>query len=147
MAVKRVVALGIAMLAAAALVVDAERGAGGGPLAAPFDARTYRRGDDVLRLAVSRSPLAPLRAARVDLMSQQVMVQPQELRRYGAVTCLLHHDALGKGAVPSASSTRTIECQRTSHILSVSATALSPSLQADPRRVAGVVDQAFQDLR
>jgi hypothetical protein len=145
--VKRAVALGIVLLAAAALVVGAGRDGGGGPLAASFDAHTVRRGDDALRLAVARGRLAPLRARHVDLMSQQVMVQPEELRRYGAVTCLLHHDALGKGAAPSASSTRTIACQRTSAGLSVTANELSPSLEADPQRVARLVQQAFEELR
>jgi hypothetical protein len=103
--------------------------------------------DPVLHLVAVRRAVAPLRARRVDLMSLQLARQPEELRRYGAVICKLHHDALPKGAPPTTDAVRTVACQRTSARLSVVATDPGPALEHDPAAVARLVDQAYDRLR
>ena len=80
-------------------------------------------------------------------MSLQVAQQPEELRRFGAVVCKLHHDPLPKGTVPTMDSVRTVACQRTSPRLSVVATDPGPALEHDPAAVARLVDRAYERLR
>ena len=102
--------------------------------------------DRRLALTAVAGPVEPLHARRVDLMSVQVSQQPEELRRYGAVVCKLHHDPLPKGNVPTTDAVRTLTCQRTSPALSVVGTDPGPALEHHPEAVARMVDRAYQRL-
>ncbi len=102
--------------------------------------------DRRLDLTAVAGPVEPLHARHVDLMSLQVAQQPEELRRYGVVTCLLHHDPLDKGVKPTPANVRTVACQRRLPSLTVQATGMSPALEHDPALVARLVLQASEAL-
>jgi hypothetical protein len=102
--------------------------------------------DRRLELTAIAGPVEPLHARHVDLMSLQVAQQPEELRRFGAVVCKLHHDALPKGTAPTTDAVRTVACQRTSPALSVVGTDPGPGLEHHPEAVARMVDRAYERL-
>jgi len=73
-------------------------------------------------------------------------VATNEMTSFGKVDCAIYNDPTNAGGTPDADSVHVMSCQRTGDGLTVQIRQVSGDVGHAPRRVAGLVDQAWTAL-
>lgn len=98
------------------------------------------------QLVAVRAPSPELFAPYEDLQALGEARPGTELVRVGAVQCLVHNALTAPGSTPDPDQTFVLNCQRTGPGLTVAVRSLSSEGNHDARELAGIVEQAWQEL-
>jgi hypothetical protein len=102
--------------------------------------------ENLFLLLAVRAPTPRPVVPYVDAAYLGLVRPPDEVRSFGAVSCVLHNDATATGHTPAPDSVHTVLCQRSGPHLTVQLRSVSGDLGNHPDQVARLVGEAFASL-
>ncbi|MEV6644069.1 hypothetical protein [Amycolatopsis sp. NPDC051371] len=98
------------------------------------------------QLVAVRAPSPELFAPYEDVQALGIAKPGTELVRVGDVQCLVHNDPAAPGSAPDPDRSFVTNCQRTGAGLTVAVRSMGTEGNRDPRELAGIVEQAWQEI-